>query len=113
MRSSDWSSDVCSSDLPDALAAIYPVVSMDPVIAHAMSREKLIGADADAARENAYSPERNVRADQPPLWLLHAEDDAVVKVENSARLRAATRGIGASRGERRGGDGSGSKCGSR
>src|SRR3546814_4139562 len=46
---------------PDALAAVYPVVSMDPAIAHAMSREKLIGADADAARENAYSPERNVR----------------------------------------------------
>ena len=80
---------------PDALAAVYPVVSMDPAIAHAMSREKLIGADSDAARENAYSPERNVRADQPPLWLLHAEDDDVVKVENSARLREATRGIGA------------------
>src|SRR3546814_12232040 len=68
---------------------------MDPVIAHSMSREKLIGADAEAARENAYSPERNVRADQPPLWLLHAEDDDVVKIENSARLREATRGIGA------------------
>ena len=80
---------------PDALAAIYPVVSMDPAIAHAVSREKLIGAEADAAREEAYSPERNVRADQPPLWLLHAEDDDVVKVENSVRLREATRGIGA------------------
>ncbi|QCB53107.1 alpha/beta hydrolase [Sphingopyxis sp. PAMC25046] len=80
---------------PDALAAIYPVVSMDPAIAHATSREKLIGTDADAAREKAYSPERNVRADQPPLWLLHAEDDDVVKVENSVRLRAATRAIGA------------------
>ncbi|SKB41388.1 alpha/beta hydrolase [Sphingopyxis flava] len=80
---------------PDALAGIYPVVSMDPAIAHPGSREKLIGADADAAREKAYSPERNVRADQPPLWLLHAEDDDVVKVENSARLREATRGVGA------------------
>src|SRR3546814_13047162 len=60
-----------------------------------MSREKLSGGDADTARERAYSPERNVRADQPPLWLLHAEDDDVVKIENSARLREATRGIGA------------------
>src|SRR3546814_4504458 len=68
---------------------------MDPAIAHAMSREKLSGGDADTARERAYSPERNVRADQPPLWLLHAEDDDVVKVENSVRLREATRGIGA------------------
>lgn len=81
---------------PDALAAIYPVVSMDPAIAHMGSREKLIGANPDAAREKLYSPERNVRADQPPLWLLHAEDDSVVKVENSIRLREATRGLGAS-----------------
>ena len=80
---------------PDALAAIYPVVSMDPAIAHAVSREKLIGANPDAAREKLYSPERNVRADQPPLWLLNAEDDSVVKIENSVRLRAATRNIGA------------------
>lgn len=80
---------------PDALAAIYPVVSMDPAIAHAVSREKLIGTNPDAAREKLYSPERNVRADQPPLWLLHAEDDDVVKVENSVRLREATRAVGA------------------
>lgn len=80
---------------PDALAAIYPVVSMDPAIAHAVSREKLIGANPGAAREKLYSPERNVRADQPPLWLLHAEDDSVVKIENSVRLREATRGVGA------------------
>jgi acetyl esterase/lipase len=80
---------------PDALAAIYPVVSMDPAIAHAVSREKLIGANPDPARGKLYSPEQNVRADQPPLWLLHAEDDSVVKVANSVRLREATRGIGA------------------
>jgi acetyl esterase/lipase len=80
---------------PDALAAIYPVVSMDPAIAHAVSREKLIGANPDAAREALYSPERNTRADQPPLWLLHAEDDSVVKVDNSVRLREATRAVGA------------------
>ncbi len=80
---------------PDAFAAIYPVVSMDPAIAHAVSREKLIGPDPDAAREKLYSPERNVRADQPPLWLLHAEDDSVVKIDNSVRLREATRGVGA------------------
>lgn len=81
---------------PDALAAIYPVVSMDPAIAHAVSREKLIGAHPDAAREALYSPERNTRADMPPLWLLHAEDDSVVKIDNSLRLQAATRRVGVS-----------------
>lgn len=81
---------------PDALVAIYPVVSMAPAIAHAVSREKLIGAKPDAAREKLYSPERNVHAGQPPLFLLHAEDDDVVKIDNSVRLREATRAVGAS-----------------
>lgn len=81
---------------PDALAGIYPVVSMDPAIAHPGSREKLLGANPDEAREALYSPERNVRPDQPPLWLLHAEDDEVVPAANSLRLREATRAIGAS-----------------
>ena len=78
---------------PDALAAIYPVVSMDPAIAHAVSREKLISANPDAEQQKLYSPELNVRPDQPPLWLLHAEDDSVVKIDNSVRLREATRSV--------------------
>lgn len=80
---------------PDALAAIYPVVSMDPAIAHAVSREKLISANPDAEQQKLYSPELNVRPDQPPLWLLHAEDDSVVKIANCVRLREATRAVGA------------------
>ncbi len=80
---------------PDALAAIYPVVSMDPAIAHAVSREKLISANPDAEQQKLYSPELNVRPDQPPLWLLHAEDDSVVKIANSVRLHEATRTVGA------------------
>ena len=80
---------------PDALAGIYPVVSMDPAIAHPGSREKLLGANPDAARAALYSPERDVRPDQPPLWLLHAEDDEGVPAANSLRLREAARAIGA------------------
>src|SRR3546814_13425653 len=49
---------------PDALAGLYPVVSMDPAIAHAGSREKLLGAAPDAAREALYSPERHIPPDQ-------------------------------------------------
>ena len=61
-----------------------------------MKQPVLIVEDEDAAREALYSPERNTRADMPPLWLLHAEDDSVVKIDNSLRLQAATRRIGAS-----------------
>jgi len=81
---------------PDTLAAFYPVVSMDPAIAHAVSREKLLGPAPDATRAALYSPERQVRADMPPLFLLHAEDDDVVQAGNSLRLHDAAREIGVS-----------------
>ncbi|UKK83208.1 alpha/beta hydrolase [Sphingopyxis sp. BSN-002] len=79
---------------PDVSAGFYSVVSMDPAIAHAVSREKLIGINPDAAREKLYSPERNVRTDMPPLFLLHAENDSVVNIENSLRLHEAARTAG-------------------
>ena len=64
---------------------------MDPAIAHAGSRQLLIGDAPDAALEQRHSPDRNIPADAPPHFLLHAEDDASVPVENSLRLRAALR----------------------
>jgi len=77
---------------PFCAAPIYPVVSMDPAIAHPGSREKLLGRNPSAADEAAHSPDRNVPADAPPHFLLHAEDDEVVPVENTLRLRAALKG---------------------
>lgn len=74
---------------PSAAAPIYPVVSMALPAAHPGSRELLIGRDASPALEAAHSPERNVPADAPPTFLVHAEDDDVVPVENSVMLRAA------------------------
>ncbi|TCM19910.1 acetyl esterase/lipase [Novosphingobium sp. PhB165] len=79
---------------PFCAAPIYPVVSMDPAIAHAGSRDLLLGPSPSAALEAAHSPERNVPADAPPHWLLHAEDDTTVPVENTVRLRAALKARG-------------------
>lgn len=79
---------------PMVAAPIYPVVSMDPAITHAGSRERLIGANATPELEAAYSPDRNVTASTPPLFLVHAEDDKVVPVENALRLRAAAKAAG-------------------
>ncbi|WP_404338236.1 alpha/beta hydrolase [Sphingomonas sp. MMS12-HWE2-04] len=79
---------------PDAAAPIYPVISMEPGVTHAGSRANLIGADADAARTAAHSADRNVTAQTPPCFLLHAEDDDVVPVENILRFRAALRAKG-------------------
>ena len=79
---------------PHSAAPIYPVVSMDPAVTHAGSREKLLGPNPTAALEAAHSPDRNVPADAPPYFILHAEDDAAVPVENALLLRAALKATG-------------------
>lgn len=80
---------------PFAAAPVYPVISMTVPVTHEVSREKLIGADADERTERAHSPHDNVPEDAPPCFLVHAEDDASVVVENSLLFRAAlvSRGI--------------------
>ena len=79
---------------PHCAAPIYPVVSMNPEVAHPGSRTKLLGAAHSPALEMAHSPDRNVPADAPPVFLLHAEDDDVVPVENALLLRAALKARG-------------------
>lgn len=74
---------------PHSAAPIYPVISLDPAIAHMGSREKLIGASPSPKMEATHSPDRHVPPDAPPHFLLHAEDDDAVPVENTLRFRAA------------------------
>ena len=74
---------------PDLAAPIYPVVSMALATAHGGSRKNLIGANPSAELERAHSPHLNVPPNAPPTFLLHAEDDASVMVENSLLLRSA------------------------
>lgn len=74
---------------PMIAAPVYPVISMSAPVAHALSRELLIGADASAELERAHSPHCNVPDDAPPCFLVHAEDDASVVAENSLLFRAA------------------------
>jgi acetyl esterase/lipase len=74
---------------PHGAAPIYPVISMTPPDAHPGSRDLLLGKTPTPALEAAHSPHRNVPADAPPFFLLHAEDDEVVPVANALLLRAA------------------------
>jgi acetyl esterase/lipase len=76
---------------PHSAAPIYPVISMTAPVAHAGSRENLLGPNPSAALEAAHSPDRNVPADAPPHFLVHAEDDGAVPVENALLLRRALR----------------------
>jgi acetyl esterase/lipase len=74
---------------PYVAAPIYPVISMTAPVAHAGSRQMLIGKDASPALEAAHDPSRNATRDTPPCFLVHAEDDDVVPVENSLLFRSA------------------------
>ena len=67
---------------PDFAMLIYPVISFGPV-AHAYSRENLIGKNPSAEMLKLYSNEKQVTANTPLTFLIHAEDDDVVPVENS------------------------------
>jgi acetyl esterase/lipase len=76
---------------PMCAAPLYPVISMDAAIAHPGSRALLLGPSPSAAQEAAHSPDRLVATDAPPHFLLHAEDDPAVPVENTLHLHAALR----------------------
>ena len=74
---------------PLVAAHIYPVISMSLPVAHAVSRQMLIGENASPELERRHSPQHNVPDDAPPCFLVHAEDDASVVVENTLEFRAA------------------------
>ena len=67
---------------PDFMMLIYPVISFGEQ-AHVGSRENLIGKTPTAAQVDLYSNEKQITANTPPTFLIHAEDDKTVPVQNS------------------------------
>jgi len=76
---------------PDIAVLMYPVVTMTEPFRHPKSRENMIGLTPTLAAIAAYSLETSVRADAPPLFILHAGDDPAVPVENALMLYEAAR----------------------
>ncbi|MET0328825.1 MAG: alpha/beta hydrolase [Luteimonas sp.] len=81
---------------PDFALLIYPVISLEPGLAHAGSRARLLAAagDAGSATREGLSPALHVSAGTPPLFLLHAQDDEVVPVGNTLAIHAAALAAG-------------------
>ncbi|MFV0624370.1 alpha/beta hydrolase [Sphingomonas sp. ac-8] len=79
---------------PDLAAPIYAVQSMRLPLAHPGSRTLLLGDAPTPALEAAHSPQDHVGAATPPCFLMHAEDDDVVPVDNTLAFRAALRRAG-------------------
>jgi acetyl esterase/lipase len=67
---------------PDFVMLLYPVISFGPM-AHVGSRENLIGKTPTTDLVNLYSNEKQITSNTPPTFLVHAEDDDVVPVQNS------------------------------
>lgn len=68
---------------PNFSILLYPVISFQPSISHGGSRDNLLGAAKSDELIRYYSNELQVDASTPPAFLVHAEDDKGVPVENS------------------------------
>lgn len=67
---------------PDFMILVYPVISFADSICHMGSRDNLLGKDPSPEKKAAYSNELQVTKKTPPTYLVHAEDDSTVKVQN-------------------------------
>ncbi len=67
---------------PDFALLMYPVIDMG-VHAHSGSRQRLLGEHPDATLTQQFSMQQQVSARTPPTFLVHAQDDDVVPVQNS------------------------------
>lgn len=68
---------------PDFQILFYPVISMLQPYTHKQTHDNLLGPDATAELERAYSNELHVTWDTPPAYIAHATDDDVVPIESS------------------------------
>lgn len=79
---------------PSFMALIYPVITMGE-LTHGGSKRNLIGQNATAEQVDLYSNEKQVDANTPPTFLVHAQDDKVVPVQNSLMMYEAITKAGA------------------
>jgi acetyl esterase/lipase len=73
---------------PDFSILIYPVISFG-AFAHQGSAINLIGKNGTAEQKEYFSNEKHVNAHTPPTFLMHANDDGGVPVENSILFNQA------------------------
>jgi acetyl esterase/lipase len=67
---------------PDFMILLSPVITMEKY-AHPGSKRNFFGADTSSAMIEKYSSELHVTANTPPSFMVHAQNDSTVKVQNS------------------------------
>ena len=80
-----------TSARPDFSILVYPVISMDSTISHAVSRINLLGEHPSEELVRRFSNELQVTPQTPPAFLVQAVDDLSVPIENSIRYLLALR----------------------
>jgi acetyl esterase/lipase len=71
---------------PDFMILVYPVISLSDNLAHLGSREYLLGKNPSEQQIRLFSNELQVGKSTPPVFIILAGDDRVVKPENSLRF---------------------------
>ncbi len=74
---------------PDFMILLYPVISFSDSIGHRGSRDNLLGHHPDPSVIREYSNELQVTTRTPPAFIMHAQDDRAVPVENSIHFYEA------------------------
>ncbi len=74
------------SSRPDFMVLMYPVISMFEPDTHMGSRNSLLGKKPSDSLINQYSNHLHVTKHTPPTFILHANDDKAVPVENSLKM---------------------------
>jgi acetyl esterase/lipase len=76
---------------PDFMILMYPVITMRMPYTHKGSRDNLLGKNPSEELVNEFSNELQVTKDTPPTFIVHADDDSGVPVENSLMFYQALR----------------------
>jgi acetyl esterase/lipase len=73
---------------PDFMVLIYPVISFSP-IQKTRTMDNLLGPGASESKKEYYSNEKQVTAQTPPTFIVHAADDSRILVEHSLLFHEA------------------------
>ena len=76
---------------PDFAALLYPVVSLGPPYDRTTTRHSLVGDAPTPEASEAWSLQTYIRANCPMIFLVQADDDAVISPEHSRVLDEACR----------------------
>ena len=72
-----------TSARPDFSILLYPVISMKPDITHKGSRKNLLGSNPTKTEIENFSNDLQVNKNTPPAFIVLAENDKSVPVQNS------------------------------